>query len=78
MEPSLSDHGHILFRLRGFMLVRLIRNPTGTNWGSFQEALKDMLSRGPMMCTGDEAGLGLALNWVQHALITAYENNCPL
>jgi hypothetical protein len=31
-----------------------------------------------MMCTGDEAGLGLALNWVQHALITAYENNCPL
>jgi hypothetical protein len=30
------------------------------------------------MSTGDEAGLGFALNWVQHALITAYEDNCPL
>jgi hypothetical protein len=26
----------------------------------------------------DEAGLGLALQWLQHALITAYENNCPM
>jgi hypothetical protein len=25
-----------------------------------------------------EAGLGLAIHWLQQALITAYENNCPL
>jgi hypothetical protein len=30
-----------------------------------------------MINIGDEAGMGLALNWVQHAIITAYENNCP-
>jgi hypothetical protein len=26
----------------------------------------------------DEAGLGLAIHWVQQAQISAYENNCPL
>jgi len=26
----------------------------------------------------DEAGLGLAVHWIQQALITAYEDNCPL
>jgi hypothetical protein len=35
LEPSLSDHKHILFILRGSLSVPLIRNPRGTNWGSF-------------------------------------------
>jgi len=26
----------------------------------------------------DEAGLRLAVHWVQQALISAYEDNCPL
>jgi hypothetical protein len=78
MEPSLSDHRYILFTLRGSVPVRLSRNPRGTYWGSFREELKDVLSRGPVACTGDEAGLGLALSLVQHALITAYENSCPV
>jgi len=26
----------------------------------------------------DEVGLGLAVRWVQQALISAYEDNCPL
>jgi hypothetical protein len=26
----------------------------------------------------DEAGLGLAIHWVQQALTTAYEGDCPL
>jgi len=26
----------------------------------------------------DEAGLGLTIDWVQQALISAYEDNCPL
>jgi hypothetical protein len=34
-EPSLSDYRHILFTLRGFVPVRLIRNLRGTNWCSF-------------------------------------------
>jgi hypothetical protein len=31
-----------------------------------------------MEYTRDEAGLGLALQWLQHALITVYKNNCPM
>jgi hypothetical protein len=77
-EPSMSDHRHILLTLRGSAPVRLIRNTRGTNWGSFREDLRDMLIRGPMINIGNEAGLGLAINLVQHALITAYEDNCPL
>jgi hypothetical protein len=26
----------------------------------------------------DEVGLGLAIQWMQQALITAFEDNCPL
>ena len=48
-EPSLSDHRHILFTLRGSVPVRLIKNPWGTNWGSFKEDLRDRLQRGPEM-----------------------------
>jgi len=40
-EPSLSDHRHILFTLRGSELVHLIRNPRGTNWGSFKGDLRN-------------------------------------
>jgi len=77
-EPSLSDHRHILFILRGLVPVHLIRNPRGTNWGSFREDLRDQLRRGPVMDTKSEAGLGLAIHWVQQALVLTYEDNCPL
>jgi hypothetical protein len=77
-EPSLSDHTHILFTLRGSVPTRLIMNSRATNWSSFREHLMDVLGRGRMMNIGNEAGLGLAMHWVQHALITAYEDNCPL
>jgi hypothetical protein len=39
-ETSLSDHRHILFTLEDSVPVRLVRNPRGTNWGSFRGALK--------------------------------------
>jgi hypothetical protein len=55
-----------------------IRNPRGNNWGSFKEDLKDRLERGPEMNMKNEAGLGLAIQWAQQALISAYEDNCPL
>jgi len=77
-EPSLSDHRHILFILRGSVPVRLIRNPRGINWGSFREDLRDRLERGPQMYMKSEAGLGLAIHWVQQTLISAYEDNYPL
>jgi len=77
-EPSLSDHTHILFTLRGFVPALLIRNPRGTNCGSFREGQMDKLERRPEMRMDDVAGLGLAVHWIQHALVTAYEENCPL
>ena len=76
-EPSLSDHRHILFTLRGSVAALLIRNPRGTNWDSFREGLRDKLERGPKMSMEDEAGLGLAVHWIQQALFIAYEDNCP-
>jgi len=36
------------------------------------------MDRGPEMNMKDEAGLGLAIHWVQQAQISAYEDNCPL
>jgi len=42
-EPSLSDHRHTLFTLRGFVPVLLVRNPGGTNWGSFRRDLRKKL-----------------------------------
>jgi hypothetical protein len=57
--------------------VLLIRNPRGTNWGSFQESLRKKLERGPEISVKDEAGLGLAIHWIQQALIYTYEDNCP-
>ena len=77
-DPSLSDHRLILFTLRGSFAAPLIRNTRGTDWGSFQEDLRDKLERGHEMSMKDEAGLGLAVHWIQQALITAYEDNCPL
>jgi hypothetical protein len=39
--------------------------------------LRDRLERGPEMNMKDEVGLGFAIHWVQQALISAYEDNCP-
>jgi len=47
LDPSLSDHRHILFIPRGPAPVFLIRNPRGTNWGSFRDSLREKLERGP-------------------------------
>jgi hypothetical protein len=78
LEPSLSDYRHILFTLRGPAPVLLIRNPRGTNWGSFQGSLREKLEGGPEMSMKDEAGLGLAIHWIQQALVSTFEDNCPL
>ena len=78
LEPSLSDHRHILFTLRGSIPVLLIRNHRGTNWGSLRGSPREKLERDPEMSMKDEAGLGLAIHWIQQALISTYEDNCPL
>jgi hypothetical protein len=47
VEPSLSDHRHILFTLRGSVLAPLIRNPRAINWGSFRRDLRKGLAVAP-------------------------------
>jgi len=77
-EPSLLDHGYILFTLQGSVPIRLIRNPRGTNLGSFREGLRDRLERGPQMNVKEEGGLGFTIHWVQQAPISTYKDKCPL
>lgn len=60
------------------MLVRLFRNPRGTNWDSFREGLKGRLEQGPEINMNDEAGMGLSIHFVQQVVISAYEDSCPL
>ena len=48
------------------MLVLLIRNPSGTYWGSLRDVLREKLERGPEMSMKVEADLGLAVHWIQH------------
>jgi hypothetical protein len=76
-EPSLSDHRHIQFIPRGSWPVLLIRNPRGTDLGSFREDPRMRLEKGPGMIMGSKAGLALSVHSVQQALISYYENNCP-
>jgi hypothetical protein len=76
-EPSLSDHRHILFKLQGSVPERLFRNPRGTKWDSFRVDPRGRLEQGPKIDMKDKAGLGLTIYYVQQALISAYENNCP-
>jgi hypothetical protein len=45
-ETSLSDHRHVLLILRGSWPELLIRNPRGTDWGSFREDLRMRLEKG--------------------------------
>ena len=77
-EPSLSDHRYVLLNVEGSVLEHLFRNPRGTNWDSFQGDLGSKLQQGLKMNMKDEAGLGLTIHHVQQALISAYEDNCPL
>jgi hypothetical protein len=58
--------------------VTLIRKSRGTIWGSFREAVGEKLERGPEVDMKDEAGLGLEVHWIQEAVTSAYEENCPL
>jgi hypothetical protein len=55
----------------------MIGTPMVTNWDFFREGLKSRVERGPEMNMKDEAGLGLAVLFVQQTLISAYEADYP-
>jgi hypothetical protein len=72
LESPMSDHRHILFTLRGSAPVFLISNPRGT----ISREPGGKAAGGSEMSMKDEAGLGLAIHWIQQALISAFEDNC--
>jgi hypothetical protein len=47
LEPTLSDHIHILFTLRGSVTVPLTGNTRSANWGYFREDLREGLEGVP-------------------------------
>jgi hypothetical protein len=67
-----------MFTSQGSVPVRLVREPRGTIWGSFKGDPRHPLGRGPVIDLKNKAGLGFAIHVVQQALISAYEDNCPL
>jgi hypothetical protein len=71
----LSDHRNILFNLEGFVPERLVRNSGGIKWDFFREDPKGRLKQGLEMNMIDEVRSGLAILFVQLALILAYEGN---
>jgi hypothetical protein len=71
-EPSLSDHRHFMFILRGSIPVRIIRDPRGTNWCSLEEDMRDRLERDPVMDHTSKVMLDWGLRF------SAYEANGPL
>jgi len=78
LEPSLSDHRHSLFTLQGSVHGTPDQEPYRHQLGLLSRWPKGKRERGPEMNMKDEVGLGLAVCWVQQALITAYEDNFPL
>jgi hypothetical protein len=77
-ETSLSDHRHITFKLLSSVPAGFFRDSRSTNWNFLRDDLKSRLEQEPGIDLKDAAGLGLAISFVQGALITAYEVNCPL
>jgi len=51
-----------------------MRNPFGTNSGSFREEMSNRLEQGPEINMKDEARLGLPILCVQQVLISAYKS----
>lgn len=76
-EESLSDHKQLIFWLTlRKPEVQLRRNPRRTDWGAFKEELQGRFEDFPSRYgTCDE--LEHAADFLQRALITSFENNCP-
>lgn len=77
-EPSLSDHRQIAFELTNVKpKVVWARNPRRTNWGSFQVDLESRLTSFPKKY-GTAEELEACVDHLQSALVSSFENNCPI
>jgi len=69
-EHSLSNHRYIRFTLQCSVPLRLIRNPSGTNWGFLRGDLKDRMVRALKLNLKNEAGLWLVIFWFKQDVIS--------
>jgi hypothetical protein len=76
-EPSLSDQTYYV-QISGLSSGRPLQGPKEHQLGLLLGGSGSTLEQAPEMDLKDEAGLGLAISFVQGALIMAYEDNCPL
>lgn len=80
LEPSLSDHRTISFRWSANAAKAVpiaYRNPRTTNWVSFHRNLEDRLGDFPRKY-GSAAELEHATRFLTAAIISSYEEACPL
>jgi hypothetical protein len=76
-ETSLSDHRYILFQVSDIEISEITyRNRTRTNWESYQEELKVNLGAVPRV-VHSVWDMELAVDLVQHAILSSYHKNCP-
>ena len=76
-EPSMSDHRHISFKIRAGLKERYsYRNPRKTDWESYKEDL-DTYLKGISRDIRTVIDVELAVDQLQHAILSSYHQNCP-
>ena len=77
-EPSASDHRYIEFELQNFgKKAAPYRSPRDTEWASYRSQLQQGLTSVKTNLQ-DIVDIDLSADQLQDAIITAYEENCPL
>jgi hypothetical protein len=77
-EVSCSDHRYIRFNIMGVdRIVEFCHNPRRTDWGSFRTDLSGSLASMTDI-TPDFMDLEAAAVQFQDAVVSAYNDNCPL
>jgi hypothetical protein len=76
-ETSLSDHRYILVPVSDIEISKsTYRNPKRTNSDSYREDLKVNLGAVPRV-VHSVRDVELAVDLVQHAILSSYHKNCP-
>ena len=76
-KPFTSDHRYILFS-RGLCTSTPDQESQGYQLGLLSRGTEGQTGEGPGINMKDEARLGLVILSVQQAIISSYEDNCPL
>jgi ribonuclease HI len=77
LEPSLSDHRHILYELISAPReITMVRSPKATDWASYRQDLGENLRASPSRSSNTEE-VEILADFITQAVTTSFENNCP-